>query len=235
MAWPRRRSRPKAEPPQLFQDAYAAVNKLENAVVRTIPVPFTLEDLPRAFWPDDTVDKLTAAFPLVGSPLHRWYNDTLSGVLSYDCNMSVRLEEVGMLCPDERSACLRKTDVGDRILDTLLSIRNTVKTFDKVRRVLDFMNLKENHFTPGAARHYCPWVVGLLPENHEVHKVDGVKFTPPRAPLPLNLMREVGAIVATGHLAPEVSMAAYGAKFTLSFVNDAELHNRHSNTFIILE
>lgn len=230
MVWRRRRSSRNPTPRNPFDEAYEAINKLEYAVVATIAPAFTLEDIPRAFWTDDVVDKLTTAFPLTNSMVRRAYHSELATPL-FDCYVMVRIDEAKMLCPEDCTAKLRDTDSGKKILDTLSQIYDTVVTFNKVRTMVDWMNKKDHHFTLGAAKHFCPWITSLLPENHGIHKVDGVKFNIPRAAIPADAMREVGAIVAMGNLAPPMtSNGVDRADFTVRF----NLSSSFSNTFAVL-
>lgn len=200
-----------------FEDAKEAVTNLESAVMGAmVSVDFTLQDVADAFVPQDSIEKLKAAFPHSGEShpsVQRWLNETFEGIY---CHVRLDFEPLHMCTPLKDLIGLQPGYI-QRIRPTISAMAAVHVSFNKVRAVVDWLN---ENATPGAARYYWPTICALLPADHVVQQLDGQLY---REPVGVSkiipLMRETSAIVAGALLLPAGNTFDCGktAHFSLSF------------------
>lgn len=196
--------RSKGPPPKPLDAATSGIDLLERQVVRRMIDPrFTLHDVARAFWPDEETDKLFAAFPLVrDNDRSSWAERFIlpvSGATGVEGMLCMRLPEIGMLCPKHGTVKFCQTRAAP-IIETLDTIYSIHLEFEVVRKVVAWLNV---FATLGASRHYCPWLLGVLPKDHPIHEMDGVVFREPYMSM-LGItgpMRKCGEIMASALMA----------------------------------
>ena len=233
MGWPKRRRSSWATPPGKFDGAFHHIDKLERKVIGTVERSFDMMTFPRAFWPDDIVDKLTAAYPYVhdADRDNNWC-DTIDLELNgtkVQCTFNVDTESLLMLRPGDDTVTVRETAAP--FINVLAKIHHEVAEFHKVRQVVEWLNANA---TPGAAKFYCPWLAALLDENHPFHAMTGIKLDEPKTSMAeiAPVMRECGSIIATALMAPET--VDLETSFTMTFRSpDGPNTSRQSNTFLV--
>lgn len=135
-----------------------------------------------------------------------------------------------MLCPAPETIELGD---GGTIPATLASLYETHLQFEKVRKVTRWLN---EHATVGAARHYCPWLAGVLPADHAFNEANGQIFREPVVSMAeiVPVMRECGVIMASALLAGEPEKDVRN-NFMVHFSGIREAGNRYvSNQFNVL-
>lgn len=216
----RGRRRPRGAPPaKPFDQAFEGIDTLERTVAaRSIETHFTLEQVARWMLPDETVDKLQAAFPYTrdGDRTAHWYEEMTLPIEfpAVRCHLTIHAKSIGMLVPASGQA----RDNQARSPDIMLSLRAAYGVhlqFEKVRQVARWLNL---YATVGAARHYCPWLTGILPTGHAFHEASGQIFREPSKSMAeiMPTMRECGAIMASALLAgddPGSPKTGFGVRF----------------------
>jgi hypothetical protein len=190
-----------ATPPKLFDAAYARIDALELAVVYSkVECRFTLMDVARAFWPDDTVDKLIAAYPCISDRNRMAWHGT--GIIpisntadaGVQCRFYMSVGAIQMLCPVAQDLCWHEARFAP-ILKALSETHAVHREFEKVRTVVRWLN---EYATAGAARYYFPVLCSLLPPGHVLHATTGERYREPAARMTdiVPLMREASATVA---------------------------------------
>ncbi|MDE2106829.1 MAG: hypothetical protein KGL39_56965 [Patescibacteria group bacterium] len=188
-----------------FDVAYEALARLEeDAVPRMIKSSFTLDDVIACCWPKDTIETLKAAFPLtksentakVISPLSHLFPSNgptgSSGLIhidTYSANMLPPADPVNWQAGPQTA----------ELKELIVACHQAHAEFEKIRKVIGWLNLNA---TPGAAKHYCPWMASLLPADHAFHTARGDTF---REPAGLGAiagdMRACSVIIASALLA----------------------------------
>ncbi len=198
MAWPKRQKR---APVALFNDAFAAIDKMERAVVyRTVTCDFTTEDVANWLWPAEVVDALKKVWPYAHERyMFRDHHEEEIRLPELDIRFKLHLRLLCMVSPDE-GHCVPQLDAYPAIWRVLSEIAAIHEQYNKVRTCVDWMN---NNATVGAAKFYFPSLGCLLPANHAFHKSDGQRYKEPAADMSgINVrLREVGAIITAGLLA----------------------------------
>lgn len=175
----RRRSITPAEKPQLF-DCDAAIAKMERAVVyRTVDrTRFSADDILDMLVPEEHLRRLRAAYPYMQNPSigPSWDAHLRIG----DTDMRIQMTTVAVQCltPHDVHAPggspFQPTAAGPTVMSALVEIVETVHEHNVLRRVVAWLN--DNKATPGFARHYCPALGALLPNDHPFHQTDGQRY-----------------------------------------------------------
>ena len=172
-----------------------------------------MDDVARWLFPEDTIAKLKAAYPLADTLYHR--NFSLSGwplVTGDKVSMSIDFDAIHMQCPKAIAVAVTPNA---QIMDLLVSIYDLHKQFNKVRKVIDWFG--EHKVTPGAAVYYWPTIRSLCGSGHAVHDVTGDRY---RAVTGISeiipLLRETAGIVAGAALCPKNPGISKPASFNLS-------------------
>lgn len=196
-----------------FADAFGALDKLEqHAIPRTVCAQLTPLEIVRCLWPDDVIDTLMRAFTLThqrpefmsAQPFVSMPHGTNGRV-----NFTAHAVGTGILVP-KMPAVFRED--APRAEDFRVAYWRTVeehKKFMLVRGVVGWLNA---HATPGAARHYCPWLGALLPRDHPYHTARGDTFREPSGLSEMApSMRECSVILASALLACPNGMTEHEA------------------------
>jgi hypothetical protein len=194
-------------PPKPFDEAFPLIDKLETAVVRAMVEPaFTANEALLAMYGEETVAKLKAAWPLTrDSDRSRFAQERFAipaaGATAITATVTVDVKAAGMLVP---IAGVAKPDRVLHFTPLVKAIQEVAERhwdFEKLRRAVRWLN---DHGTPGAARHYCPWLTALLPEDHAYQKVDGLMYREPAVGMAeiMPTMRECAAIMAAAIMCP---------------------------------
>jgi len=187
-----------------FDDAYLALLTLENRALMAL-VDEPLQPLEVLYWhyPAEVIDGLCHAYPLIRLADR---TRTMTQLLYAGAILSVDLHAAKCCYPDLGRTAIQDTPYTAKYTQTLTELTAEHRQFDKVREVIAWLNA---HATPGAARHYCPWLGSLLPSDHAYHAVKGTKFQDVGIPLDVaNTMRECGVIIARALLARSPEYAA---------------------------
>ncbi len=191
-----------------FEGTLYNVAKLEQLVInKTIKVDFAPLDVATWLFGTETVNILQAAYPLVqsysrggsfaGDVTLNFGSVTQSGIR---CSVRVDNEHVKMCSPDSK---LAKPDFehprAGEIANAIEKAFSYHMKFQKIRQVIAWLN---DHSTIGAARHYCPWLVSILPAEHPFNDASGITFKEPSQPMAdiLPIMRECGVVIASALL-----------------------------------
>lgn len=208
-----------------FLQAHESIHAKEQDVYRaTINAQFDMDDVARWLFPEDTIAKLKAAYPLAESSYHK--NFVLSGwpLSSGDkVLMSLDFDSIKMQCPLGAVSVTPNA----QIMDLLVSIYELHKQFNKVRKVIDWFG--EHKVTPGAAVYYWPTIRSLCGSGHAVHDVTGDRYrvvTGISEIIPL--LRETAGIIAGAALCPRVPSHGSGAAFNLTCVDN------YARSFMVL-
>ncbi len=199
MAWPRRQKR---APVALFHDAFAAIDKMEAAVVyRTVTCDFTTRDVANWLWPAEIVEALTRVFPYAHEryTFREHHEEEITLREDFDIRFKLHLAPLRMASPDD-GHCAPIENTYPSIWRVLAEVKAIHAQYNKVRACVSWMN---KNATVGAARFYFPSLGCLLPADHAFHKADGQRYKEPAVDMSkINvLLREVGAIVTSGLLA----------------------------------
>ncbi len=198
MAWPRRQKR---APMALFNDAFAAIDKMECAVVyRTVTCDFTSEDVAFWLWPSHIVEALTRVFPYANNRYtFRDHHEEEIRLPELDIRFRLHLNPLRIASPDE-GHCAPQLDAYPAIWRALAELKTIHEQYNKVRTCVEWMN---DNATVGAAKFYFPSLGCLLPADHAFHKSDGQRYKELTVDMSgINVrLREVGAIVTSGLLA----------------------------------
>ncbi len=214
MAWPRRQKR---APVALFHAAFAAIDKMEVAVVyRTVTCDFTTRDVANWLWPAEVVEALTRVFPYANEryTFRDHHDESITLREDFDICFKLHLAPLRMASPDD-GHCALQLDTYPAIWRVLAELGTIHKQYNKVRACVAWMN---ENATLGAAKFYFPSLGCLLPANHAFHNTDGQRYKEPAVNMSgINvLLREVGAIVTSGLLADpdhvEITAKAFGVK-----------------------
>lgn len=177
----------------------AIINILEyNVISNTIEVPFSAEDMLNWLYPKEQLELLRKAFDHVRE-IDRGYVQTEHVVMSgLAFSLTLYMNKMKILCPVNAVIIPECPDEYKRVF---VQIAYEHAQFNKVRRVVEWL---KNHATPGAMRHFCPWLSGLLPSDHKFHQLNGEHYLSPAEPMReiIPAMRECGAIVASALLCP---------------------------------
>lgn len=181
-----------------FYRANARVDELErNMITAMTTVNFTAQSVIEWLWHDEIRLPLEKAYSLIDPG---WYTEQ---------NLSVPNGPIISLCIDLRNlkmACPREglISFGGPVCPNFVTALNTMaavhEQFEKVRKVIRWFK----HSTSCAVRYYWPAMAALLPPDHYIHKVDGLRYREPvgiSAILPL--LRETGGIITSALLCPK--------------------------------
>ncbi len=199
MAWPRRQRKASVT---LFHDAFAAIDKMERAVVyRTVTCDFTTRDVVNWLWPAEIVDVLVKVYPYAHERYTFKCRHEEGVTLREDLAIWFKLEtnNLGMMSPDD-GLCSPDQSAYLSIWRVLAEVSAIHEQYNKVRRCVTWMN---ENATVGAAKFYFPSLGCLLPAYHPFHKADGQRYKELTVDMSkINvLLREVGAIITSGLLA----------------------------------
>lgn len=175
-------SRRRKAPPMPFDVAYEALARLEeDAVPRMIKSSFTLDDVIACCWPKDTIETLKAAFPLtMPASTAKVVNSLANLFLSNGPPCSSGLLHIDtyaakMLPPADPLNWQAGPQTAE-LKELIVAYHQAHAEFEKIRKVIGWLNLNA---TPGAAKHYCPWMASLLPADHAFHTARGDTFREP--------------------------------------------------------
>jgi hypothetical protein len=191
--------------PSPFAGADSVITEMEAAVAyRTVTCDFTVEDAIQWLWPLEAIEALRHAHQYIE---HKYRNHMETVQLPPplpQISFSLELKNCGMVSPED-GICLfgGPADMKYRIEDAIRTWAHVHKEFNKVRRVVSWLN---EHATVGYARHVFPQMRALLPENSPFHEADGLRYKEPLWPISeiADTLRECGAIVTGGILAGTV-------------------------------
>jgi hypothetical protein len=200
------RRRGRTEPPKPFADAFNNIDTLEqNVIRRTVDAQFTPEQVVRWLFPDDVTDRLKAAYSVTRDVDrgNRISEDVTLPVVfpAVSCTIDISAKSVSMLVPAPH-LCKLQDGRGEQIIAAIRGVYEHHERFEKVRKVVSWLN---EYATVGAARHYCPWMAGILPAEHPFHTAGGTIYREPSMSMVgiMGAMRESGAIMAGALLCGE--------------------------------
>ncbi len=205
-----------------FEDAWDNIRLLERRVMHQMEPPKLMTDaLLSWMFPDKVVRAMKDAYPIIreidrGSSIMPTI--TLPNI-GGSCDITVYCGKLKMCCPDD-TALDEAAETGGGPVGRLLEDMHRVHyQFWKVRRVIHWLNL---HATVGAARHYCPWITPLLPEDHAFHKANGLQFKTPDESMTeiVPLMREAGVVIASALMCPPDSDRSISPRALVQFTHD---------------
>lgn len=197
--------RAKKVPALLCDGCFPNVDTLEhNAIAAQMAPEFTMDQFYRWVLKDEVVDKLRAAFPYVRGADQSSYavhEMVLPGIMtgaSLSCQFSARANKEGILVPDT-THWVNDPARYEPFRAVLVQAYTEHRKFETVRQVLRWLN---QYATAGAAKHYCPWITGIMPGDSPFHTASGTLYREPSASMAqiMPLMRECGAIMASALL-----------------------------------
>lgn len=216
------RRRRYAEPPKLYNDAFPLIDKLEMAVItRVVEADFTVDQALYALYEDDTVNKLKAAWPLTrdgdrGSYINERVIIPAAGATAVTATVIVHAKAAQILVPEAGNAKMERVLAYEPLVRAIQEAHEQHLRFEKLRAAVRWLNL---YATPGAARHYCPWMTAILPADHAFQKLDGVIYREPECGIGeiMSTMRECAAIMASALLVGDLDHSSDKNRLRLSF------------------
>ena len=200
------RRRPKKIPEKPFAQALPHIDEMECKVAAaTLEVDFTSDNFLRWMFADHVVDQCRQAFPYVRElDQSQHLNHTMVLPItptSVSCTFQVACKRLGILVPNVKHAHNYEPRF-EPVQRGLVALYGVHRQFETVRQVVRWLN---EYATAGAARHYCPWLTGLLPPEHPFNQATGSIYREPNAVMNkiMPLMRECRSIVASAMLLGE--------------------------------
>lgn len=203
-----------------FDSAHMLIHSKELDVYQaTVDIKFTLGDVAMWMFPEEVIRKLKDAYPITAASYHIHFACDGFPLPSGDkVGIVLNLDDIKMQCPNKQDWLFSEAHMcpaRGEIISTLQSLFDVHRSFNKVRKVIDWFG--QHHVTPGAAAYYWPTILSLVPATHPVHEASGSRYrevTGISEIIPL--LRETAGIVAGAHMCPTRERKSARANMTVT-------------------
>lgn len=219
-----------------FEQAFGLINKLEHAVIEhMVTAEFTVDEALNAMYGEDVVNKLRAAWPLVRDSDRGYTSATDLEFFPQDLpekkiRVYIAARDAKILIPE--LALVRHNAMYENpgIQSAVEAAHTEHLQFEKVRQVVRWFN---NNATPGAARHYCPWLTSVLPQDHPFQQASGLTYREPVVSMSeiVPVMRQCAEIMARALLCGDVEHVSDKNNFKVAFHGQRDGENYTSQSF----